>query len=103
MSDFSDLLLRHDPERSQGATQLGLTQAEQKIRLVFPWIDPFAQDRTITACGRFFHVFDDRVMTRRNEIAPERLRFIPEIAELEFFIAHHAWVRRATGFILARK
>src|SRR5437867_1450282 len=42
-------------------------------------------------------------MTRRNKIATERFRFIPEIAKLEFFIAHHAWVWRATGLILARK
>ena len=40
-------------------------------------------------------------MTRRDVIAAERCRFTPEIAELEFFIAHHARVRRPTGLVLA--
>jgi len=46
-------------------------------------------------------MFNDRVMTGRDVIAAERCRFTPEIAELEFFIAHHARVRRPTGLVLA--
>ena len=40
-------------------------------------------------------------MTRRDVIAPERCRFTPEIAELEFFVAHHARVRRPAGLVFA--
>ena len=40
-------------------------------------------------------------MTGRDVIAAERCRFTPEIAELEFFIAHHARVRRAASLVFA--
>ena len=46
-------------------------------------------------------MLDNRIMTRRDVIAAERCRFTPEIAELEFFVAHHAWVRRPTGLVFA--
>src|SRR6476619_8609875 len=51
--------------------------------------------------GRRIYMFNDRVMTCCNIIAAERCRLTPKIAELEFFIAHHARVRRPTGLVLA--
>src|SRR5205809_3533411 len=40
-------------------------------------------------------------MTRRDVIAAESLCFAPEVAELEFLIAHHTRVRRSACLILA--
>src|SRR5256885_3132600 len=42
-------------------------------------------------------------MTRRDVIAAERPGFAREMAELEFFIAHHARVRRPAGLVFAGK
>src|SRR6266436_5375083 len=42
-------------------------------------------------------------MTRRDVIAAERPGFTPQIAELEFFVAHHARVRRPAGLVFAGK
>src|ERR1039458_8313626 len=83
-SDFAYLRLRHRTQRRQRASQLFLSQAKEKIRLVLAWIDTFAQHRAIVA------VFDDRVMPGGDVIAVERFRFVPEIAKLKFLIAHHA-------------
>ena len=46
-------------------------------------------------------MLDDGIMASRDVIAAQRLGFTPEIAELEFLIAHHAWIWRAPGLILA--
>ena len=48
-------------------------------------------------------MLDDRVMAGGDVIATERLRFVPKIAELQFFVAHHARVRRPAGLVFARK
>src|SRR2546427_62273 len=55
---------------------VGLTQTKEKIRLVFAWIGPFAQNSAV------FLMFDDRVMTRGDVIAAERFGFAPEVTEL---------------------
>src|SRR5437763_2803808 len=46
-------------------------------------------------------MLNDCIMTRRDVIAAERPGFTPEISELEFFIAHHARVRRPAGLVFA--
>ena len=48
-------------------------------------------------------MFDDRVMAGRDVIAPERLRFAPKVAELQFLVAHHTRIRRPARLILARE
>src|ERR1700730_5871127 len=97
MRDFSDLGFLHCSKRCQGAAPSSLAQTEKKIGLVFAWIDAFAQNRAV------FVMLDDRVMPGRDIIAAERLGFSPEIAELEFLIAHHTRIRRAAGLIFARE
>ena len=87
MRDFADLRLQHLTEGGQRAPKLWLSQAEQKIRLIFARIDPFPQNSAVRM------MLDDRIMASRDIIAVERLGFAPEIAELEFFIAHHAGIR----------
>src|SRR5207247_1830562 len=44
---------------------------------------------------------DDRIMTGGNIIAAQCCCFPPEIAELELFVAHHAWIRCSAGLVLA--
>src|ERR1700736_5766349 len=97
MRDFPDLRFLHGSKRCQGATKLWLAQTEKEVRLVFAWIDAFAQNRAILM------VFDDRVMPGGDVIATERFGFLPKIAELQFLIAHYARIRRPTGLILAGK
>jgi len=46
-------------------------------------------------------MLDDRIMASRDVVAAQRLGFTPQIAELQFLIAHHAWIWRAPGLILA--
>ena len=46
-------------------------------------------------------VLDDRIMASRDVVAIQRLGFIPQIAELQFLIAHHAWIWSAAGLIFA--
>ena len=48
-------------------------------------------------------MFDDRIMPGGNEIARERLGFLPKISEFQFFITHHARIRGATGLVFARE
>src|SRR5712691_3740545 len=97
MRDFPDFGLSHRPERRERATELRLTQTEKKVRLIFSRIDAFAQHRSVAV------MFDDRVMSGRDVIATERVRFAPKISELEFFVAHYARIRRPAGLILARE
>ena len=118
MRDFANLGLAHCSERRQCATQLRLAQTEQKVGLVLPWIDTLSQHsvpvaggadpgrsrlrRRIGAAGVTdpgYNVFDDRVMAGRDVIAAERLRLLPEIAELQFLVAHHAWVRGSPSLV----
>src|SRR4029453_10577958 len=42
-------------------------------------------------------------MARRYVITAQCYRFAPEIAELELFVAHHAWIRRSSGLVLTRE
>jgi hypothetical protein len=65
--------------------------------LVFARVDTFAQDGAIGV------MLDDGVMPGGNIGAAECLRFVPEIAELQFLVAHHAGVRRAPGLVFAGK
>ena len=44
-------------------------------------------------------ILNDRVVPCGNVIAAERLRFAPEITELDLLITHHTRVRRPTGLI----
>ena len=67
---------RDEAELMGRATQLRLTQTKEKIRLVFAWIGPFAQNSAV------FLMFDHRVMTRGDVIAAERFGFAPEVTEL---------------------
>jgi len=97
MRDFPDFGLSHRPEGRERATQLRLTQAKEEVRLVFSRIDAFAQNSVLVV------MFDDRVMSGRDVIATERVRFAPKISELEFFVAHYARIRRPSGLILARE
>src|SRR5262245_32688460 len=46
-------------------------------------------------------MLNDRVMPRSDVIAAQCAGFAPEIAELEFFVAHHARVRRPSGLVFA--
>ncbi len=46
-------------------------------------------------------MLNDRIMTRSDVIAAECPGFAPEIAELKFFVAHHARVRRPAGLVFA--
>ena len=48
-------------------------------------------------------MFDDGVVAGGDIITAERFCFVPEIAELQFLVAHHAWIRRAAGLIFAGK
>ena len=81
MRDFSDLGLSHRAERCECATKLWLAQTEQKVRLIFSWVDAFAQNRGASRTG-IFVMFDDRVMSGRDVIAAKRFRFAPKISEL---------------------
>src|SRR6266481_5827421 len=120
MRDLANLRLGHSAQWHQCAAQLRLTQTEKEIRLILPQIDTLTQDRVTAAGGgdpgRFasdprihtaavtapgYNVLDDGVMTGRDVIAAESLRFAPEVAELEFLIAHHARVRRSACLILS--
>ena len=46
-------------------------------------------------------MFDDRVMSGCDVIAAERFGFPPKISKLQFLVAHHARIWRATGLIFA--
>src|SRR5438477_2322243 len=48
-------------------------------------------------------VVNNGIMPGGDIIAAERLGLAPGIAELEFLIAHHAWVRRPAGLVFAGK
>src|SRR5205809_7757580 len=48
-------------------------------------------------------MLDDRVMAGRDIVATQCRCFAPEIAELDLFVAHHAWIRRSAGLVLARE
>ena len=77
--------------------ELRLAQAEEKIGLVFARIDAFAQEDAVAV------MLDDGVMAGRNVIAAKRFSFAPEIAELEFLVAHDAGIRRPTRLIFSRE
>src|ERR1044071_5389539 len=46
-------------------------------------------------------MLNDRIMTSTDVIAAECPGFAPKTAELEFFVAHHARVRRPSGLVFA--
>jgi hypothetical protein len=46
-------------------------------------------------------MLDDGIMASCDVIAAQRLGFTPEIAELQFLIAHHARIWRPTRLVLA--
>ena len=76
---------------------MSLPQAEEEIRLVLARISAFPQHRAVGV------MLDDCVVTGRDEVAAERLRFLPQIPELQLLIAHHARIRRAAGLVFARE
>src|SRR5881394_441618 len=116
MCDLADLRFGHGAERRQSAAQLRLAQAEQEIGLIFPRIHTLAQhsiavagvgesgrsgfNGRIDAAGLIdpsYNMVNDRVMAGSDIIAAERLCLLPKIAELEFLVAHHTWVRCPAG------
>src|SRR5437899_4641505 len=125
MSDLANLRFGHSTQRRQRAAQLRLAQTKQKIGLLLPRFDSFAKDRVAVAGvvdrGRFTasiwsrgaiaatgrghpgSMFNNGIMAGRDVIAAECPGFAPEIAELEFLIAHHTRVRRPTSLIFAGK
>ena len=46
-------------------------------------------------------MLNDRVMARGNIIAAQCPGLTPKIAKLQFFVAHHARVRRPAGLVFA--
>src|SRR5438067_2423988 len=48
-----------------------------------------------------YNVLDDCIVARSDLIAPQRPRFTPKTAELQFLIAHHARVRRPARLVFA--
>src|SRR5215472_16786783 len=111
MRNIANLRLDHSAQWHQRAAQLRLTQTEKEIRLILPRIYALAKHGE-RRCGalaasptmrraRRSHVLNNRVMTSRDVIAAEGLRFAPEVAELQFLIAHHVRVRRSARLILA--
>src|SRR4051794_40899186 len=56
-----------------------------------------AFEQKSTGLGIFFHT---RKMAGGNVFRPELAGAIDEIAELEPFVAHHAWIRRAASAVL---
>ena len=92
--DGADFRLLHPAERRERARELRLPEAEQKIRLIFPRIAPFAQHRPVTV------MLDDRVVPRGDVVRAERLRLAPQVAKFHLLVAHHARVRRAPVFVL---
>ena len=48
-------------------------------------------------------IFDPREMPRRHVFRSELPRPIDQRAELQLFIAHHAWIRGASGFVFLGK
>src|ERR1043166_3085281 len=122
MRDLANLGLGHFAQRHEGALQLRLAQAKQKIRLVFAWIDTFAKHRIAVALGvdpsrfrrdlrvdmaaviaRGYNLPNNRVLSDGDRLFRERLRLTPEITKLDFLIAHHAWVWCPAGLIFARE
>src|SRR5438552_11257031 len=108
MRDLTNLRFRHFAQRRERAPKLWLPQTKQKVRLIFARIDSFTKHGVWSRCalaasgrGRPDSMLDNRVMTRGDVIAAERFGLTPEIAELEFLVAHHAWIRRSTGLVLA--
>src|SRR5438105_10051044 len=47
--------------------------------------------------------FNDRVVSGRDIVTCEPLCFFPKISEFQFLVAHHTWIRRATGLVFAGK
>ena len=48
-------------------------------------------------------MLNDRVMPSRDVVAAQRFGFAPKIAKLEFLVAHHTWIGRPAGLVLARE
>src|SRR5262245_50709316 len=47
------------------------------------------------------HMLNDCIMTGSDIIAAESSGFAPKISELQFFVTHHAGVRRPAGLVFA--
>src|SRR5205807_9198913 len=113
-SDLRNLRFDESTQRSQSPTQLRLAQTKQKIGRILAGIDSFAKNRVAvagvvdpgrvtasiwsrgpiaaTGRGRPGSMFNNGIMAGRDVIAAECPGFAPEIAELEFLIAHHTRV-----------
>ena len=65
----------------------------------------FAQHRARVAAvaGRGMVMFNDRVVSGRDIVTSEQLSLLPKISEFQFLVAHHTWIRRATGLVFAGK
>src|SRR5205085_6249925 len=48
-------------------------------------------------------MFNDRVVSGRDIVTSEQLSLLPKISEFQFLVAHHTWIRRATGLVFAGK
>ena len=48
-------------------------------------------------------MFDNGIMARGHVVAAKRFSFFPEVAELEFLVAHHARIRRPASLVFAGK
>src|ERR1700733_1182175 len=97
MSNLANLRFVHGTERSQRAKKLPLPQAEHEIRLIFARIGSFPEN------GSIIVVLNNRIMPGCDEITAKRFGLFPKIPEFEFFITHHARIRRPAGLVLARK
>ena len=93
--DAADLLLGQGSEREEGAGKLNSAQAEEEVGLVLLGIKALAQDGR--ALRRVLH---DRIMAGRDISGSERGRLVPEIAELQLLVAHHAGVRGPARLVL---
>src|SRR5215475_130854 len=51
--------------------------------------------------ARGYNMLDNRIMARCYVLAAECPGFAPQIAKLEFFVAHHTRVRRPAGLVFA--
>src|SRR5213079_2510720 len=48
-------------------------------------------------------MFNDRVVSGRDIVTSEQLSLLPKISEFQFLVAHHTWIRRATGLVFTGK
>src|SRR5204862_4189658 len=85
--DRTNLRFRHPTKRRKRTLQLFLPETKQEIRLILPRIDSFTQHHASVAAfvgrgtiRRGIGMFNNRVMPRRDVIAPERLGTSPKLS-----------------------